>query len=240
MNESRSEAAPGSAAGRDGDLPVTVRVWDLPVRVFHWTLLVLVVFSVATAYVGGSWMDWHMRSGYAVLALLAFRIAWGFAGTRHARFASFVRRPAAVVDYLKQLRSGAHPVSVGHNPLGALSVLALIAVVGVQVGTGLFANDDIFTEGPLAKLVSKSASDQATTVHYWNQWALYALVAMHVLAVLVHRLRFGDNLVGPMIAGTKALPARFAQQDAGPTPVGRALVVAALATALAWYVTTRV
>jgi cytochrome b len=240
MNESRSDTLPGAPPARDGDLPVTVRVWDLPVRVFHWTLLVLVVFSVATAYVGGSWMDWHMRSGYAVLALLAFRIAWGFAGTRHARFASFVRRPAAVVDYLKQLRSGAHPVSVGHNPLGALSVLALIAVVGVQVGTGLFANDDIFTEGPLAKLVSKSASDQATTVHYWNQWALYALVAMHVLAVLVHRLRFGDNLVGPMIAGTKALPARFAQQDAGPTPVGRALVVAALATALAWYVTTRV
>jgi cytochrome b len=223
-----------------GEALVRVRVWDLPVRLFHWTLLALVVFSVATAYVGGSWMDWHMRSGYAVLALLAFRIAWGVVGTRHARFANFVRGPAAVVLYLRSLGGGAHPVSVGHNPLGALSVLALLAVLLAQAGTGLFANDDIFTEGPLAKLVAKAASDQATTIHYWNQWALYALVAMHVLAVLVHRVRFGDNLVGPMIAGTKALPARYAPQDAGPVPVARAVVVAGLAAALVWYVTTRV
>jgi len=223
-----------------GEARVRVLIWDAPLRVFHWTLLALVVFSVVTAYVGGSWMEWHMRSGYAIVALLAFRIAWGAVGTRHARFASFVRGPGAIVQYLRTLGGGAHPVSVGHNPLGALSVLALIAVVGVQAGTGLFANDDIFTEGPLAKLVSKAASDQATTIHYWNQWALYALVAMHVLAVLAHRVRFGDDLVGPMIAGTKALPARFAQQDAGPTPVGRAIVVAALAAALAWYVTTRI
>ena len=104
MNESRSDPVPDSPAARDGDLPVTVRVWDLPVRVFHWTLLALVVFSVATAYVGGSWMDWHMRSGYAVLALLAFRIAWGFVGTRHARFASFVRGPAAIGAYLRSAR----------------------------------------------------------------------------------------------------------------------------------------
>jgi len=240
MNEPRPDPVLDSPAAGDGDLPVTVRVWDLPVRLFHWTLLVLVVFSVATAYVGGSWMDWHMRSGYAVLALLAFRIAWGVVGTRHARFANFVRGPAAVVLYLRSLGGGAHPVSVGHNPLGGLSVLALIAVIGVQAGTGLFANDDIFTEGPLAKLVAKAASDQATTIHYWNQWALYALVAMHVLAVLVHRVRFGDNLVGPMIVGAKALPACYAPQDAGPTPVARAVVVAGLAAALVWYVTTRI
>lgn len=239
MQDSRSDM-PLSTGAAHTEALVRVRVWDAPLRVFHWALLALVVFSVATASVGGSWMDWHMRSGYTIVALLAFRIAWGFLGTRHARFASFVRGPAAVVDYLKQLGSGAHPVSVGHNPLGALSVLALIAVVGVQAGTGLFANDDIFTEGPLAKLVSKAASDRATTIHYWNQWALYALVAMHVLAVLVHRVRFGDNLVGPMVAGTKRLPARYLAQDAGPTPVVRAVVVAALAAALAWYVTTRI
>lgn len=229
-----------SSAARDGDLPVTVRVWDFPVRLFHWTLLVLVVFSVTTAYAGGSWMDWHMRSGYAVLALLAFRIAWGVVGTRHARFANFVRGPAAVVQYVQALGGGAHPASVGHNPLGALSVLALIAVVLVQVGTGLFANDDILTEGPLAKLVSKAASDRTTTIHYWNQWALYTLVAMHVLAVLVHRVRFGDDLVRPMIVGVKRLPLRFAGEDAGPTPWLRAIVVAALAAGLAWYVTTRI
>jgi cytochrome b len=240
MNRSSSNAERDTPAARDGDLPVTVRVWDLPVRLFHWTLLALVVFSVATAYAGGSWMDWHMRSGYTVLALLAFRIAWGVVGTRHARFANFVRGPAAIGAYLRSLGGGAHPVSIGHNPLGALSVLALLAVVLVQVGTGLFANDDILTEGPLAKLVSKAASDQATTVHYWNQWVLYALVTMHVLAVLVHRVRFGDDLVGPMVAGVKRLPPRFAGEDAGATPWVRAIVVAALAAALAWYVTTRI
>jgi cytochrome b len=185
-------------------------------------------------------MEWHMRSGYTIVALLAFRIAWGFLGTRHARFANFVRGPAAIAQYLRTIGGGAHPASVGHNPLGALSVLALLAVLLAQVGTGLFANDDIFTEGPLAKLVSKAASDRATTIHYWNQWVLYALVAMHLLAVLVHRVRFGDNLVGPMIAGTKELPVRYLAEDAGPTPVARAVVVAALAAALAWYVTTRI
>ena len=239
MQDSQSDT-PLPTGAAHGDALVRVRIWDAPLRVFHWTLLALAVFSVVTAYVGGSWMEWHMRSGCAIAALLAFRIAWGFLGTRHARFASFVRGPGAIVDYLKTLRGGSHPLSVGHNPLGALSVLALIAVVGVQAGTGLFANDDIFTEGPLAKFVSKAASDQATTVHYWNQWVLYALVAMHVLAVLVHRVRFGDNLVGPMIVGTKALPARYASQDAGPTPVARAVVVAALCAALAWYVATRI
>jgi cytochrome b len=240
MSQSRSDAVPDRARPHDADALVAVRVWDLPVRVFHWTLLALVAFSVATAYAGGSWMDWHMRSGYAVLALLAFRIAWGVVGTRHARFANFVRGPAAILQYLRAVGGGAHPASVGHNPLGALSVLALIAVVLAQVGTGLFANDDILTEGPLAKLVSKAASDQATTVHYWNQWVLYALVAMHVLAVLVHRVRFGDDLVRPMILGVKRLPSRFAGEDAGPTPWLRAIVVAALAAALAWYVTTRI
>ena len=240
MNEFRSDGVPDSPPARDGELPVTVRVWDLPLRLFHWTLLVLVVFSVATAYAGGSWMDWHMRSGYAVLALLTFRIAWGFLGTRHVRFASFVRGPGAILQYLRTLGGGAHPVSVGHNPLGALSVLALLAVLLAQVGTGLFANDDILTEGPLAKLVSKATSDRVTTIHYWNQWALYALVAMHVLAVVVHRVRFGDDLVGPMIAGVKRLPPRFAGEDGGPTPWGRAIVVMALAAAFAWYVTTRI
>ena len=240
MNESRAEAVPDRPAAHDAEAPVTVRVWDVPVRVFHWSLVALVTFSVATAYAGGSWMDWHMRSGCAVLALLAFRIAWGFLGTRHARFASFVRGPAAIARYLGTLGGGAHPASVGHNPLGGLSVLALIAVVLAQVGTGLFANDDILTEGPLAKLVSKAASDRATTIHYWNQWLLFGLVAMHLLAVLVHRVRFGDDLVGPMIAGTKRLPPGCAGEDAGPTPWPRALAVAALAATLAWYVATRV
>jgi cytochrome b len=237
MNDARSDPVRG--ASRDVGAAVPVRVWDAPVRLFHWTLLALVVFSVSTAYAGGAWMDWHMRSGYAVLALLAFRIAWGFLGTRHARFANFVRGPAAVVRYVRAVAGGSHPAVVGHNPLGALSVLALLAVLLLQVGTGLFANDDILTEGPLAKLVSKAASDQATSVHYWNQWALYALVAAHVLAVIVHRVRFGDDLVGPMLSGTKPLPPGLASEDAGRTPWPRAIAVAALAAVLAWYVTTR-
>ena len=134
---------------------VPVRVWDWPVRVFHWTLLALVVFSVATAKVGGLWMDWHMRSGYAVLALVAFRIAWGFAGTRWARWSSFVHGPARALRYARTLVVPPHENTVGHNPLGGYMVVALVALLLSQAVTGLFANDDILTEGPLVKLVDE-------------------------------------------------------------------------------------
>lgn len=218
---------------------VAVRVWDWPVRVFHWTLAGLVCVSVATVYAGGTWMDWHMRAGYAVLALLAFRIAWGFAGTRWARWASFVHGPAAALRYARSLVVPPHETSVGHNPLGGWMVVALVLLLLAQATTGLFANDDILTEGPLVKHIGKALSDRLTSFHTLNQWVLYALVALHVLAVAFHRIRYGEDLVRAMLTGVKRLPARFAGAGIGATPHARALALAAACAAAVWWLVTK-
>lgn len=235
---SAPQARPSAPVAGDGRL-VAVRVWDWPVRVFHWTLFAAVAVSVASAYAGGMWMDWHMRSGYTVLTLLAFRITWGFAGTRWARWSSFVAGPAAVLRYARTLVVPPHAAAVGHNPLGGYMVLALVIVLLTQASTGLFANDDVLTEGPLVKFVSKALSDRLTSIHVLNQWTIYALVAVHVSAAAFHRVRFGEDLVTPMITGIKALPERFAAEGIGTTPHGTALVIAAICAAVVWWVVAR-
>jgi cytochrome b len=180
-------------------VPSPVRVWDLPTRLFHWALAALVAFSVATVKLGGFWMDWHMRSGYAILALVVFRILWGFAGSRYARFASFVRRPSEIVGYLRgQVEHGA-----GHSPLAAVSVLALLGVLLAQAGTGLFSNDGNFTEGPLARLVSGVAGERLSTVHRFGEWAIYALVGLHIAAIAYYTTFRKVALVRPMITGDR-------------------------------------
>ncbi|MFZ5538939.1 MAG: cytochrome b/b6 domain-containing protein [Pseudomonadota bacterium] len=211
-----------------------VRIWDLPTRLFHWSLALLVVFSVTTAKIGGNWMDWHMRSGYAVLALLVFRLLWGFAGARSALFAQFVRGPRAVLAYLRAPR-GAGERPAGHNPLGGWSVLALLAALLVQASTGLFANDEIATEGPLSKLVSGATSSVMTRIHRLNQNAIYALVALHLAAIAYYFFAKRENLVVPMVTGDKrGVAAEPAQDDA--LMRARAAVLALLAAGLVAYV----
>lgn len=234
-----SDPAPSDAAAAGAARLVPVRVWDWPVRLFHWTLLALVATSVATAYAGGTWMEWHMRSGFTALALLTFRIAWGFAGTRWARWSSFVHGPAVVLRYARTLVVPPHATSVGHNPLGGYMVVALVGVLLLQAGTGLGANDDILTEGPLAKFLSKATSDRLTSIHVLNQWVIYVLAGIHVLAVLFHRVRFGEDLVGPMLSGVKRLPQRFSGHGIGATPHVRALVIAAACGVAVWWLVTK-
>jgi cytochrome b len=230
--------APSPVAVHDARL-VPVRVWDWPVRVFHWTLVALVAFSVATVYAGGTWMEWHMRSGYAVLGLLAFRIVWGFAGTRWARWSSFVHGPAAAMRYARTLVVSPHETSVGHNPIGGYMVVAMVLVLLLQALTGLFANDDILTEGPLAKFVSKDVSDRLTSIHDTNEWVIYVLAGVHVLAVLFHRVRFDERLVSAMITGVKKLPERFAGEGIAGTPSIRAVAIAAACAAVVWWIVTK-
>ncbi|MCB1691885.1 MAG: cytochrome b/b6 domain-containing protein [Pseudomonadales bacterium] len=189
-----------------------ILVWDLPVRVFHWALLVLVVFSFVTGTLGGfTIMDYHMWSGYAILALILFRIGWGFVGGSNARFANFIASPARTIHYARTLRS-AGP-SVGHNPLGALSIVALLLSLAVQVATGLFANDDILLEGPLAHLVSYDTSRWLTGIHETNRWIIVALVTLHVAAIAYYQFIKRDNLLAPMITGRKEVP-----DDLAPEP----------------------
>ena len=189
-------------------------VWDLPVRVFHWALVLLVISQVATASIGGNAMQFHAFGGYAILALVLFRILWGFLGGTHARFRDFVRGPVAGIRYAKSILKGPHVAHSGHNPLGGWSVLAMLGSLLVQATTGLFANDDVMMEGPLAKHVSDRASEIATAIHDVNAAVLLALVATHIAAVLFYLLAKKENLIAPMITGrksygTSSAPARY-------------------------------
>lgn len=181
-----------------------IRIWDIPVRLFHWTLVVLVTVSCYTGLTGGfEEMDYHMKSGYAILTLVTFRVLWGIFGSYYARFATFVRGPGAVTSHVRALLKGKLVPHAGHNPLGALSVLSLLLVLLVQAGTGLFANDEIFTEGPLANLVSYDTSRTLTSIHKTNYWVIAGLVGLHVLAIAFYELANGERLLLPMITGKK-------------------------------------
>jgi len=191
-----------------GETPV--KVWDAPVRLFHWLLVLLVAFMIFSGKVKGDWMVWHMRAGYAILALVLFRILWGLAGSSSARFAGFLAGPSAAFGFVKKLFARAPAPYASHNPLGGWMVLALLLGLLFQVGTGLFANDDILIEGPLFSLVSKATSDQLTSWHYWNVNLLLLLVAVHVIAVGYHAVVMKENLIGAMFTGVKRMPADVA------------------------------
>lgn len=172
-------------------------VWDLPTRLFHWALVGLIGFSWWTGEQGEN--DLHFYSGYAVLTLLIFRLLWGIFGSSTARFSSFVRGPGAVADYLGRMK--AWP-GVGHTPLGALSVLALLAILFLQVGTGLIqTDDDGLVEGPLAPLVSYDVAEAAHDLHEVSFDLLLVLIGLHVAAILFYRLALGKRLLGAMITG---------------------------------------
>lgn len=213
--------------------PSSIRVWDLPLRIFHWLLVACVVGAFVTIKVGGLWTEYHMVFGYGVLGLILFRIVWGFVGSSHARFLRFVRGPGAVLAYLK----GAMPRTPGHNPLGALSVLAMILLLGYQAVIGLFANDDIFTEGPLASLVSKELSDRLTGLHKLNEWIILALIALHVAAIAWYRLARKQKLTRAMITGDAPASEFGPEADSARDTAGMrllALSIAAIAAAVVY------
>ena len=181
--------------------PEAVAVWDLPTRLFHWVRVALIGFSWWTGEQGPE--DLHMYSGYAVLTLLLFRLLWGFFGSSTARFSSFVRGPRAVADYLGRMRTWP---DVGHTPVGALSVIALLAILFVQVGTGLFqTDDDGLVEGPLAPLVSYETAELAHDLHETTFNLLLVLIGLHVAAIIFYRFALGKKLLGPMITGRAKL-----------------------------------
>lgn len=184
-------------------VPRRVTVWDLPTRLFHWLLVAFVATSFVTAEIGGNAMQIHEWSGFVILSLLIFRVGWGFFGSRTARFTDFVRGPKAVLSYAGGLLRKDSPPHFGHNPLGGWSIVAMLLTLFVQAGTGLFANDDILTEGPLYSWVSKATSDFITDIHQWNQGVIVALVAIHLLAILFYFLVKRENLVRPMITGVR-------------------------------------
>jgi cytochrome b len=207
-------------------------VWDLPVRVTHWALVLAVAGCWATHYAGVAWFTWHRRLGYVVLVLVAFRVVWGLVGTRHARFAAFVRGPGTVLAYLRKRGRPA----VGHNPLGALSVIALLGLMLLQASTGLFANDEIMNMGPFYGWIAPELSNRITSLHRASSDWLLAMIGLHLAAVVFYVRFLRQPLVGAMITGRKpatAVPAGEAI-DASRTLLAIAIVaVIAIVLALA-------
>jgi cytochrome b len=180
-----------------------IRVWDLPTRAFHWTLAVLIALQYATGEFHFLDMRWHFWFGYATLALIAFRVLWGFCGSQTSRFADFLRGPAAVWRYLRSQSSTNPQTRVGHNPLGGWSVVALLTSAAVQSVSGLFASDEIDTDGPFVAHVSDATVKLLTRVHHWNENVLVTLIGLHVVAVLLYLLIKHDDLIVPMLTGRK-------------------------------------
>ena len=205
-----------------------IRVWDLPIRVFHWLLVLCIIGSIVSVNIGGNAMEWHAYFGYSVLTLLIFRIIWGFVGSTHARFTSFFPSFKNILNYLQ----GKAPSVLGHNPLGALSVFALLMVLSIQALTGLFVDDEIVFQGPLAKYVSNSTVSLLSKVHYWNHWLIYTLITIHNAAIIYYQKFKGEDLIKPMISGDKEIdPSEEANYL--PSDLGRASKDGALQRTLA-------
>ena len=201
-----------------------VRIWDLPVRLFHLLLVLLVIALFVTGKLGGNWLEWHKRAGFSVLGLVTFRIIWGFAGSHHARFANFVRGPKTMLAYLKSLANKDAPHYAGHNPLGAISVLAMLTLLLVQAILGLFSNDDVMLEGPYAVMVSKALSDQLTGLHKLNGDFILVLIGLHLVAIAFAYFYKKENLIVPMFTGDKKLSATDAI-SAGQRPAWLAWLI---------------
>ena len=212
-------------------------VWDLPLRLCHAVLAASVTGSFVTHWLGDRAFRWHEVCGCATLVLVAFRIAWGFVGPRHARFAGFVRGPRAVLGYARALARRAPPLATGHNPLGGWMVLALLATLLVQAASGLLANDAVVDAGPLYGYVSAARSDALSRLHrLLSNWIL-AGACLHVAAVLAYRFVLRSDLIRPMLTGFKdGLPptAGIERSARGQRLVLAATLLVVLASLLVW------
>lgn len=205
-----------------------IKVWDAPTRIFHWLLVAAVLALFVTGKVGGNAIEWHGRIGHFVLGLIVFRLVWGFVGSTYARFAQFWPTPARIRAYLRGEWRGQ-----GHNPLGALSVFALLGLVGLQAGIGLFTNDDIAFRGPLYPLVGAELSSRLTGLHHLLADVLMGFVLLHIGAILFYAHVKKDDLIKPMFTGWKEAEAGEPAQGDSLAGLILALGVAVLALWLA-------
>lgn len=188
--------------------PRTIPVWDAALRQFHWLLVAAMALAAVTGFLlNATWLAWHVAGGLTALALVLFRLIWGFTGSTHSRFASFIPRPADVVAHLKSLARRHHTAHAGHNPLGALMVLALLVVVLALAVTGLGVLGGMLKQGPFKSLLSFAAGRSFREVHEQAAWALLAMVAAHVAGVFYESRRARDNLARAMLTGRKTLDA---------------------------------
>lgn len=219
---------------------VEVAVWDWPVRAVHWTIAALVGTLLATGLTGGSaLMEWHMRAGEALLALVVFRIVWGFVGSRNARFATFVRGPRAVMGYLRALARSSGSGHATHNPAGGWMVVALLLAMLVQCSLGLFTRDESTIEGPLVRLISEDFSDTLSNLHRRGWWLVGGLAAVHIVAVFALRFAREEDLIASMWSGKRWLPRAAANAADATASTIRALVLLGLCALVVWWTVNR-
>lgn len=213
-------------------------VWDLPLRLFHWLLVGSLLASWITAQIGYDVRQYHMWLGFWMIGLLAFRVAWGFVGPRHARFASFFPRPRLLVAHVRDSFRGVAGQSAGHNPAGSLMVFALLIAVAIQAISGLFVDDDIFYAGPYASTASESLADTMSTIHHNAINFILALVAAHITAVVYFSVVRKQRLIRAMLTGRKSAAVVSAQDEISGSRVWLAvtivIVVAIVMFNLSW------
>jgi cytochrome b len=216
---------------RQSVLRLSMRVWDLPTRLFHWVLVALIATSYVTIQLDE--IRYHLLSGYAILTLLLFRIAWGFVGSDTSRFVRFLKSPVAGFRHLASFPKRTPDDEIGHNAAGGWMVLVMLLLLAVQVGLGLFSNDDIASEGPLAKYVGDDMSDTLTHYHALNFYLILSAIGLHVLAIITYAVVKRHNLLRPMITGKKRMPAAMrAPRMASPLLALLVLICAAGAVTL--------
>jgi cytochrome b len=226
-----SSEAHDAADAKAKDPGRAVRVWDAPTRLFHWLAAVLVAVAYLTWRL--DWMDAHEMAGEALLALLFFRLLWGFFGSETARFSAFLFAPRTALRHLARLFRREPDRQVGHNPAGGWMVLLLLALLLGETLTGLFVGNDVADEGPLTDFTPAPITNAITALHaiFWD--ALLAAIALHILAILFYAVAKGQNLVSPMITGRKTLPASVPQPHlAGPLRAAFLLACGGIAAAL--------
>lgn len=206
-----------------GSAPRIVFVWDIFIRVFHWLIVALVAAAYATWRL--NWMVWHGWVGDAVLTLLLFRLSWGFFGSETARFRGFLSSPRNVLQHLKHSLQREPDHQVGHNPAGGWMVLILLALLLVETLSGLYVANDIADEGPMTEMVPAWAANAIASSHAIVWDALLAAIVLHVLAIAGFTAIKGQNLLRPMITGTKVLPASVAEPRAGSPALAALLLL---------------
>ena len=207
-------------------------VWDIPTRLFHW----LLVFSLLAQYATAKWldgyMDWHFYIGYFTLGLILYRVVWGIVGTRHARFWSFFPTPSKIMSYGKTLFKRDSEMQAGHNPIGAIMVFVLLALVGTQAVSGLFVSDDVLHDGPYNGIEDQALVKTMSWLHHnVFDWLLIA-IGLHVAAVLVYLWYKKQNLIQPMVTGKKPVDESHKITSSG---LIRAAIVLAVVVASVYY-----
>jgi len=210
-----------------------LKVWDLPVRLFHWAIVLLIFAAWLTQEVDR--MDLHVWVGCTILTLLLFRIVWGFIGSDTARFGGFLKSPLAALRHLAHIRRREADREIGHNAAGGWMVLLMLALIGIQAGTGLFSNDDGNTEGPLMHFISKDQSNWLSHIHSLNFKLIEGVIVLHLLAIGAYAVLKRQDLVRPMITGKKMLPGD-AVAPRLRSPVLALVMLAIAAGAVVWVV----